>query len=79
MITEDDLQRESAHNQKYALRFVAILIIAAACCASFVGLIASHIGTLDRHAGHPLCSWKPAAIFASWANRIAPREFPLQG
>jgi hypothetical protein len=39
MITKDDLQRESDQSQKYALRFVAALTIAAACCASFVGLI----------------------------------------
>jgi hypothetical protein len=39
MITKDDLQRESAQSQKYALLFIATLTIAAACCASFVGLI----------------------------------------
>ncbi len=39
MITKDDLQRKSDQSQKYALRFVAALTIAAACCASFVGLI----------------------------------------
>jgi hypothetical protein len=39
MITKDDLQRESAQSQIYALRFIAALTVAAACCASLVGLI----------------------------------------
>jgi hypothetical protein len=43
MITKDDLQRESAQSQKYALRLIAALSIAAAY-GSFVGLIMYLVG-----------------------------------
>ncbi len=34
MITKDDLQRESAESEKYALRYIAAVTIAAARCWS---------------------------------------------
>ena len=39
MIMRDDLQRERAQRQKDAQRLIAWLIIVAAYCGSFVGLV----------------------------------------